>query len=121
MSKVYPAVDLENGFAKVAVKLFTRGETEDDILRETYEREVRALKELKHPSIVELLDFGVDRDTNNLFLVLEWMDADLAAVDKTSISAGWDSFYLALGRQILHALVFAHSRQIIHRDLKPRN
>ena len=51
MSEVYPAIDLANG-VKVAIKLFTRGKVEDDILKETYEREVRALKELKHPSIV---------------------------------------------------------------------
>jgi len=53
MSEVYPAFDLANDATKVAVKLFTRGEIEDDILKETYEREVRALKELKHPSIGE--------------------------------------------------------------------
>jgi serine/threonine protein kinase len=98
MSEVYPAFDLANSATKVAVKLFTRGEIEDDILKETYEREVRALKELKHPSIVELLDFGVDQDTHNLLLVLEWMDSDLSAVGKRPLSAGWDSFYLELGR-----------------------
>jgi len=121
MSEVYPAIDFANRTSRVAVKLFKRGEIEDDILRETYEREVRALKELKHPSIVELLDSGIDRDTNSLFLVLEWMDADLSATGTMPISAGWDSFYQDLGGPILEALAFAHSRQIIHRDLKPRN
>jgi len=121
VSEVYPAVDLVNRASRVALKLFKRGEIEDDILRETYEREIRALKELKHPSIVELLDSGIDRDTNSLFLVLEWMDADLSADGKSPISAGWDSFYQDLGYPILQALAFAHSRQVIHRDLKPRN
>jgi hypothetical protein len=54
MSEVFPAIDFANRASKVAVKLFTRGEIEDDILRETYDREIRAPKELKHPSIVEL-------------------------------------------------------------------
>jgi len=39
---------------------------------------VRALKELKYPSIVELLDSGTDKESNCLFLVLEWMDSDLS-------------------------------------------
>jgi serine/threonine protein kinase len=121
MSEVFPAIDLENPDGKVAVKLFKRGEIEDSILRETYDRELRALKELKHPSIVELLDSGLDRGSNSLFLVLEWMDRDLSAPGDTPTCPGWDSFYQDFGRPILQALAFAHSRQIIHRDLKPKN
>ena len=121
MSEVFPAIDFADRASKVAVKLFKRGEIEDDILRETYDREIRALKELKHSSIVELLDSGIDRDTNSLFLVLEWMDTDLSATGKVPVSAGWDSFYQELGSPILQALAFAHSRQVIHRDIKPRN
>src|ERR1700730_14931631 len=109
MSEVFPAIDFANRASKVAVKLFKRVEIEGDILRETYDREIRALKELKHPSIVELLDSGIDRDTNSLFLVLEWMDTDLSATGKVPISAGWDSFYQELGSPILQALAFAHS------------
>jgi superfamily I DNA and/or RNA helicase/serine/threonine protein kinase len=121
MSEVYPAFDLASGAKKVAVKLFRKGEIEDDILKETYEREVRALKELKHPSIVELLDSGLDKESNSLFLVLEWMDSDLSGIGKAPLSSGWDSFYIELGAPILQALAFAHSRQVIHRDLKPKN
>jgi hypothetical protein len=47
MSEVYPALDLANNCRKVAVKLFAKGRIEDDILKETYERGVRALKDLK--------------------------------------------------------------------------
>jgi len=33
MSEVYPAFDLASGATKVAVKLFRKGEIEDDILK----------------------------------------------------------------------------------------
>lgn len=121
MSEVYPAFDLASGAKKVAVKLFRKRDIEDDILKETYEREVRALKELKHPYIVELLDSGVDKETNALFLVLEWMESDLSAFGKLPISSGWDSFFAEVGYPVLRALAFAHSRQVIHRDVKPKN
>ncbi len=70
MSEVYPGIDTKQAGKKVAVKLFTRGKFEDDILHEAYDREIRALKGLKHPNIVELLDFGKDDASGSEFLVL---------------------------------------------------
>jgi serine/threonine protein kinase len=120
MAEVYKAYDVDKA-RQVAVKLFSRGTIEDDILRETFDREVRALKELRHPNIVELLDVGTEKITGNQFLVLEWMDSDLWTLKAAAALQGWDSFYTEIGRPLLKALAFAHSRQIVHRDVKPRN
>ena len=121
MTEVYGAHDLAENAGKVAVKLFARGEIEDEILREAYNRELRALRELKHSSIVELKDSGVDATTGNLFLVLEWMESDLGSLEKRPLYSGWDSYYSEVGKPILEARAFAHSRQVIHRDIKPSN
>lgn len=121
MSEVYPGIDTKENGKKVAVKLFTRGKFEDDILHEAYDREIRALKDLKHPNIVELLDFGKDDATGSEFLVLEWVDGNLSDKWKKGAFAGWDSFFEEFGLPVLKALEFAHRRQIIHRDLKPGN
>jgi serine/threonine protein kinase len=60
MSEVFAALDTKNNGKKVAVKLFTKGSFEDDILREAFDREIRALRDLKHSNIVELIDSGED-------------------------------------------------------------
>src|SRR5271163_833310 len=120
MAEVFKAYDVDAS-RHVAVKLFSNGAVEDEILQEAYSREVRALKELRHPNIVELFDSGIDEATGNYFLVLEWMDTDLWALRGQSSFQGWDSFYVEMGRPLLKALAFAHSRQIVHRDVKPKN
>ena len=77
MADVYQAIDMKEGLRQVAVKVFKHGQIEVDILVESFRRETQALRELKHPSIVELFDSGRDKQTGEYFLVLEWMERDL--------------------------------------------
>ena len=70
---------------------------------------------------MELIDSSKDETTGNYFLVLEWMDKDLATLLKESPADGWDSFWEAVALPVLEALAFSHSRRIIHRDIKPSN
>ena len=121
MSEVYAATDLAQGHRKVAVKVLKTGAIESSLLRESYERETRALRALRHPGVVELIDDGFDDRLQAHFLVLEWMDSSLAALLKVHRPENWDHFYQTIGRPILEALKFAHERRVSHRDLKPSN
>lgn len=121
MADVYRARDYDREERLVAVKEFKHGQIEADILAESFRRETLALQELKHPGIMELLDSGKDETTGNYFLVLEWMDKDLATLLKESPPDGWDSFWKAVALPVLEALAFSHNRRIIHRDIKPSN
>ncbi|WP_213804965.1 serine/threonine-protein kinase [Granulicella sp. dw_53] len=120
MSEVYAARDLLTD-AKVAVKLLTAGHLDAGILRESFEREVRSLGQLRHPSIVNLLDQGEDPETRTPFIVLDWVDSDLSSFLQSSRFESWDHLYPLLLRPLLEGLSEAHSRGISHRDVKPSN
>jgi len=121
MADVYKATDYQSDGCQVSVKVFKHGQIEDHILAESFRRETQALRELKHQSIVELVDSGKDNQTDEYFLVLEWMEQDLASLLKRSPPEGWDSYWEKLALPILNALAFSHERKYVHRDLKPSN
>jgi len=121
MADVYQASDMLDDLRRVALKEFKHGQIEADVLAESFRRETQALQELKHPGIVELLDSGKDETTGYYFLVLEWMEKDLATLLKESPPDGWDSFWKAVALPLLEALAFSHNRNYIHRDIKPSN
>lgn len=86
-------------------------------------REVKLLRRMKHPYVVELIDViePTDRDTfDSLYIVLEFAESDLKKVIKSAIHL-----------QILHiktvvynvicAVKYIHSADVLHRDLKPAN
>lgn len=119
LSEVFKASDAKNPGRVVAVKVFKFGLFKDAVIQEAFEREGRILTDLQHPSIIPLLDFGVEPQTRRPFLVLDWGGTDLqASIDKNNIR-DWDTFYNLFGKGILEALAFAHSRDVVHRDLKP--
>lgn len=122
MSIVYRANDAETG-GLVAVKVFrqTLDPKENSLLAEAFKRETSALRQLQHPNIVKLVDQGLDPTTGEAFLVLEWIERSLREHLDANRPATWASFYDQVGRPLIGALAFAHSRACVHRDVKPAN
>jgi tRNA A-37 threonylcarbamoyl transferase component Bud32 len=117
---VYKASDLDSDMRHVAIKVFGENRGQSRLLAEFFARECKALQELRHPGIIELLDWDTDVETGNRFLVLEWMEETLSSRRRDAFE-GWDSYYEDVGRPVLDALAFAHARGVWHRDLKPAN
>jgi cyclin-dependent kinase 7 len=83
-------------------------------------REIKILRELHSPHMVDLVDVFITGGSN-LALVLEYMESDLEAVIKdTSIvlSRADIKSYMKMALQGLEA---CHSHNVIHRDIKPNN
>jgi len=122
MSRVMRAVDMQNGGAKVAIKIFDKDAFPQKIVMEAFSRECESLQALSaHPHIVTLIDIGRDDATGCNYLALEWCDANLLEHLARSPEPEWSGFYRRYGADILDALRFAYSQDVLHRDIKPQN
>jgi serine/threonine protein kinase len=85
-------------------------------------REIRLLKLLKHPRIVELRSVMLPegRDFADLHLVFDLADCDLSKMIKSDTN--YDETHRAwIIYQIMQGLDHMHYRGVIHRDIKPAN
>lgn len=120
LASVYRAIDMESE-QPVALKVFRTGDGTDEVIEESFRREVQALSDLRHPNIVQILASGRDEDNAAHFIVMEWVETDLRAFSEKRRFEGWADYYATVGKGVLDALVFAHSRSTVHRDIKPTN
>jgi serine/threonine-protein kinase len=104
----------------VAVKFLSRDLLSDPQAVERFRREARLVSRLRHPNIVDVLDFGETPD-GQLYLVMELIDG----TDLRSVIHSEGALPLArtarIVRQVASALQFAHDRGVLHRDLKSAN
>lgn len=104
---------------KVAIKLLHLSYA-DSTSMQRFEREAKALNQLRHPNIVSVFRFGF-LDDESPYLVMEYAEGESlrSLLEKTGPLICHEA--IAIAAQIASALEFAHSQQVIHRDLKPEN
>jgi serine/threonine-protein kinase len=118
MSTVYRAFDttLER---TVAVKLMHREIASDNDQLERFRREARAVAQLSHPHIVNVIDAG--EDNGRPFIVLEYVEGETLKDRIRRMGRLPVDEAIAYSIEIARALQCAHQRGIVHRDIKPQN
>ncbi|GFH05969.1 mitogen-activated protein kinase, partial [Haematococcus lacustris] len=86
-------------------------------------REIKLLRLLKHPDIVEIKHIMLppnSRDFKDIYVVFELLETDLHQVIKANddLTHQHHQFFLY---QMLRGLKYIHSAKVFHRDLKPKN
>ncbi|KAK2638616.1 hypothetical protein Ddye_026411 [Dipteronia dyeriana] len=86
-------------------------------------REVKLLRLLRHPDIVEIKRIMLPpskREFKDIYVVFELMESDLHQVIKANddLTREHHQFFLY---QMLRALKYMHTANVYHRDLKPKN
>ncbi|KAG0571123.1 hypothetical protein KC19_6G212900 [Ceratodon purpureus] len=114
---VFKAIDKVTN-RTLAVKKIRLGKYKEGV-NVTALREIKLLKELHDPHIIELVD--VYPHKRNLHLVFEFMESDLEAVikDRNIFLSAAD--YKSYMQMTLKGLAVCHKKWILHRDLKPNN
>lgn len=121
MAEVYTGT--HESFGQVAVKIM-RGLLErdaDQLAR--FKREFEVVSELKHPNIVQMMDYIVEDETP--CLTMEFIGGPSLAAYLKALHEKKQRLPIGMVAQLLagiaSALDYAHEKGMIHRDIKPAN
>ncbi|KAJ3240148.1 Protein kinase [Chytriomyces hyalinus] len=104
---------------KVAVKAIQKSKIKTVKQMNSVQREVRLMKLLKHPHIVDVKE--TLEDENEIFLVMEYASGG-ELFDYIAKQCQQDeNMARVYFRQVVSAINYCHQNSIIHRDLKPEN
>ena len=84
-------------------------------------RETNVLLALRHPNIIGVREMVVGRDLDAVYMVMEYMDHDVASWLRAQPSHLSQAEVKCLLAQLLRGVAFMHEHWVIHRDLKPSN
>ena len=121
--RVYKCRLLRNG--KFLALAFNHGSSNLNRV-ESFFREARITKLLKHPAILEVYDYGID-ETYGAYMAMPWVEGSTLQeiLQKDRVEGEGPAFALSKRLeyfiQVCQAISFAHSQDVIHLDLKPEN
>lgn len=119
MAHVYRATQLRLN-RDVALKILRREYSETAMHRERFLQEAQSASRIRHPNVVEIIDFGTLPD-GCAFMVMEFLEGEpLDVLLKREGRLSWGRI-CDLVSQVTRGLAATHARGIVHRDIKPPN
>lgn len=105
---------------RVAVKLMTPDHMASNMARIRFDREAKAIAQLKNPHVVQIYDYGIDSD-GSPFIVMELLEGE--DLDNRAERDGRMPLNVVARfvKEAASGLNHAHSKGIVHRDFKPAN
>ncbi|HET9933150.1 MAG TPA: protein kinase [Polyangiaceae bacterium] len=107
--------------APVAVKLLAPAFEARPETWARFHREAQSAANLRSPHVVQILDHGVDQETQTPFIAMELMEGESLAERLSRVGRLSPEDTLKVITHTARALTRAHDAGILHRDLKPGN
>ncbi len=117
---VYEAANIHNEDERVALKLLLADVAASERFAQLLKLEANALLRLKHPAVVQYRVFGRIADSEQFYLVTEFIPG-LTLRDWRRKNEPTLDDVRVLGSRLAQGLAAAHRRGIVHRDLAPDN
>jgi serine/threonine protein kinase len=120
MARVYRADQPSMG-RTVAIKMLLAERSGDATLRARFQREIRVIASLEHPSILPVYDTGEYDEM--LYIVMRYVTGGSLydEIERTGYQGLPLDFIDQVVMRVAAGLDLAHRRGVIHRDVKPRN
>ena len=87
-------------------------------------RELIIMKKIKHPNVVNLIDYNLCREDREIYILMDYLPTDLGkffADNRKNPNVMNEQFFKKIAYQILNGVNYLHKKQIMHRDLKLEN
>lgn len=120
MGAVYRAHHIADPQQVVAIKILLAALATDPSFITRFTRETEALRKMRHPNIIRILDYG--QDGSMLYYVMEYINGKTAGAILKQIHRITVPQSVEIVAQVADALDYIHETgQLVHRDIKPDN